>query len=292
MNTMQLECFLAVTETLNFARAAERLHVTQPAVTQQIHSLEAELGDRLFRRTTRTVEITQAGLLFLDDARAMLEITARAKRRAEHTVARRSEPFVIGCHSHNDVFHLTEPLRQMKERFPDFRPVIQVIPFQHLYERLSEETVDVVAAFREGRLRKSIHYQELAKIPVGGILEAGHPLAGRETLTRGDLAKFPIIALHPQKCPEDYRSLMHRMLDALPDPEVIFCDSAETSAALAQAGYGIAVAPLFFRERDPSLICLPLTDAPPMSYGIYYKTLSGQPRRRAFVELAREAFSE
>ena len=85
------------------------------------------------------------------NARAMLEITARAKRRAEHTAARRSEPFVIGCHSHNDVFHLTKPLRQMKERFPDFRPVIQVIPFQHLYERLSEETVDVVAAFREGR---------------------------------------------------------------------------------------------------------------------------------------------
>ena len=151
------------------------------------------------------------------NARAMLEITARAKRRAEHTAARRSEPFVIGCHSHNDVFHLTEPLRQMKERFPDFRPVIQVIPFQHLYERLSEETVDVVAAFRKGRLRRSIHYQELAKIPVGGILEAGHPLTGRETLTRDDLAKFPIIALHPQKCTEDYRSLMHRMLDALPD---------------------------------------------------------------------------
>ena len=54
------------------------------------------------------------------NARAMLEITARAKRRAEHTAARRSEPFVIGCHSHNDVFHLTEPMRQMKERFPDF----------------------------------------------------------------------------------------------------------------------------------------------------------------------------
>ena len=54
MNTIQLECFLAVSENLNFARAAEQLHITQPAVTHQIHSLETELNTRLFVRTTRS----------------------------------------------------------------------------------------------------------------------------------------------------------------------------------------------------------------------------------------------
>lgn len=80
MNTMQLICFLTVAETLNFARAAERLHVTQPAVTQQIHTLEAELSTQLFRRTTRTVELTREGLIFLGDAKAMVEIYGRAKK--------------------------------------------------------------------------------------------------------------------------------------------------------------------------------------------------------------------
>ena len=60
MNTFQLSCFLQVAETLNFARAAEILHVTQPAVTQQIRSLEKELGVPLFHRTTRSVKLTQA----------------------------------------------------------------------------------------------------------------------------------------------------------------------------------------------------------------------------------------
>lgn len=61
VNTFQLSCFLQVAETLNFARAAEILHVTQPAVTQQIRSLEKELGVPLFHRTTRSVKLTQAG---------------------------------------------------------------------------------------------------------------------------------------------------------------------------------------------------------------------------------------
>lgn len=78
MNTMQLASFLSVAETLNFARAAEQLRVTQPAVTQQIHSLEAELNMQLFRRTTRTVELTQEGLVFLGDAKEMFDIYARA----------------------------------------------------------------------------------------------------------------------------------------------------------------------------------------------------------------------
>ena len=70
MNTFQLSCFLAVAEHLNFARAAEELHVTQPAVTQQIHSLEKELGATLFQRTTRKVSLTAEGLAFLSDAQA------------------------------------------------------------------------------------------------------------------------------------------------------------------------------------------------------------------------------
>ena len=72
MTTMQLECFLAVTETLNFAKAASQLNVTQPAVTQQIRTLEEELNVKLFKRTTRMVQLTPEGQIFFDDARDIL----------------------------------------------------------------------------------------------------------------------------------------------------------------------------------------------------------------------------
>ena len=79
MNTFQLSCFLTVAETLNFARAAKQLNVTQPAVTHQIRSLETELGVKLFKRSTRSVELTREGSIFINDAKSMIAISLRAK---------------------------------------------------------------------------------------------------------------------------------------------------------------------------------------------------------------------
>ena len=81
MNTFQLACFVAVAETCSFARAGERLHVTQPTVTYQIKMLEQELGTALFYRSTRNVALTQNGQLFLEDARQILALEQQAKAR-------------------------------------------------------------------------------------------------------------------------------------------------------------------------------------------------------------------
>ena len=95
MNTFQLTCFIAVADCLNFARAAERLHITQPAVTQQIHSLEKELNVKLFQRTTRTVKLTREGKIFLDDARNIVNLTHRAKKDSNILPTRKFEPFLL-----------------------------------------------------------------------------------------------------------------------------------------------------------------------------------------------------
>lgn len=180
----------------------------------------------------------------------------------------------------------------MKKRFPNIYPVFQVVPFQHLYQRLLEEVVDVVAAFRGSGERKAIHYREMAKIPAISIAKAGHPLAQAGELFLKDLKQEPLIALNPQKCHEDYRKIMHRILEERSPSDVYFCDAAETAVALAGAGYGVAVVPDFFQLRDQNLSYLSIADAQPMSYGVYYKTLAGNPRRRAFVELVKEAFED
>lgn len=75
MNTSQIQCFLTIADTLNFARAAEQLHITQPAVTQQLHALEKELGVRLFHRSTHSVRLTDEGMLFLPDARQIAAVS-------------------------------------------------------------------------------------------------------------------------------------------------------------------------------------------------------------------------
>jgi DNA-binding transcriptional LysR family regulator len=89
MELRQLHYFLTVAEELHFGRAAERLHIVQSAVSQQIRRLERDLGTDLFDRTTRTVRLTEAGKLLLPHARQMLATAAKARTaidelRAEH----------------------------------------------------------------------------------------------------------------------------------------------------------------------------------------------------------------
>ncbi len=292
MNTMQLSCFLAVAETLSFARAAERLHVTQPAVTQQIHSLETELDVQLFRRTTRTVELTHAGILFLDDAKAVMGIYERAQKRAEYSADDTREPFTIGFHSHREAFAIKILLRKMKERFPNIYPVFRIIPFQHLYQRLSDEVVDVVVSFRESGFKKGIEYCELTKFNAVALMEAENPLTSQNGLYLRDLEKAPIVAIDPQSCQADYKKIVHRIIEHKFPADVYICDSIETAITLAEAGYGISILPELPKFQNKRMRQLPIIDAEPMSYGVYYKALSGYPRRKAFVELAKEIFSE
>ena len=82
-----------------------QLHVTQPAVTQQIQSLEKELNVKLFIRTTRTVRLTEEGKVFLNDARQLVAISNRAKKRFENTNSSEIQILSVGCYHFPMLFY-------------------------------------------------------------------------------------------------------------------------------------------------------------------------------------------
>lgn len=193
--------------------------------------------------------------------------------------------------ANNDILSLAPILEAMKEQVPNLYPIFRVVPFEYLYHRLSEEAVDVVVAFREGGLKKTIHYQELTKIPVVGIAKAHSFFNQKTELQLCDLKHEPLIVLAPPKCPEEYRKMLDRVIEDRSPIDVYFCDAVEAAIALAQAGYGVAMLPDFFQDRQPSLRYFPIIDATSISYGVYYKALAGHPLRKTFVNLAKESFS-
>ena len=291
MNTFQLTCFLTVAETLSFAKAAKQLNVTQPAVTHQIHSLEEELNTQLFKRTTRSVEITQEGLIFLNDAKNVLNIITLAKKRFEEPVVDERQFFSIGCNSHNELRLLPEILRQMADSCPMLNPVFQVVPFQHLYQLLAEEAVDVIIAFQEkGQKKIDGIYKELAQIRIAGILPATHPLAEKELLDEDDLQTQRLLLLDPQRCPDSLNMVQHELATGRAGSDLLMCGSADASITLAKAGFGIAVQPDFPALRDPALAYIPINGAEPLSYGAYYKSVTGKPLLKLFLQLCRDSF--
>ena len=87
MDFRRLKYFVTVAEELNIGRAAQRLHISQPPLTRQIHLLEEDMGVELFVRSSRGVELTQAGELFLEDARNIQTILAQAHEKAQKAAA-------------------------------------------------------------------------------------------------------------------------------------------------------------------------------------------------------------
>lgn len=293
MTTMQLECFLAVAETLNFAKAAGQLNVTQPAVTQQIRSLEEELNVHLFRRTTRMVQMTPEAYAFLDDARHILHLIHFTKRRFQEQSSVGRLPFHIGSHAHNDLDLLTDVLRRMAEIYPEMIPSFQVVPFQHLYKLLAEETVDVVVAFQAKEEKESYGtYREFLKIPVAGIVPADHPLAERACLTAEDLEKQRLIFIAPPKCPDGLRAFQHDLIRDRTPADMIFCDDPGAALLLAKSGFGIAMLPKLPGQNDRKLQYIPLSGVEPLSFGAYYKSTSGKPMLREFLRLCRDSLRE
>lgn len=126
MNTFQLVCFLTAAEHLNFTKAAEVPHVTQPAVGQQIHSLENELGVKLFTRTTRSVKLTREGKRFISDANQIVSISERAKKHFASTSTDEIEHLAIGCESFPFMYQMIGVLENLKEKRPGIHPELQI----------------------------------------------------------------------------------------------------------------------------------------------------------------------
>ncbi len=289
MNVFQMECFLAVAENLNFARAAEQLHVTQPAVTQQIHALERELNVKLFTRTTRTVKLTEQGRTFINDAQQMVAISERAKKRFETFSDDEIQLLSLGCYNYPFLFPMSDILRDLREEYPYLHPRLQVIPFQHIYRLLDEGDLDAVVGFKEAdTLKISAQYKEVRKVPLVCICPSDHTLSERKSITPEELKNEKLVLFSPVRATINIARLQGDFIGNRAPAELYFCDSAEAITVLVSAGFGVSVVPDLFLPDNTGISRIPVEGLEPVSFGVYYKSLQGKPLLKAFIRKMRE----
>lgn len=272
MNTTQLECFIAVANTLNFARAAAELHITQPAVTHQINSLEAELDSKLFKRTTRSVTLTQDGLIFWEDARHILQASRQAKAKLSSQNADAFSTFSIGCHNATEFKFLPPILQEFTQKHPYVHPLLKTISFRSLENFLDNGTLDVTFDFKnEGPERKTTAYLELQKTKPMCALPKSHPLASAKIITVQMLAAEKIILQEPPKLPPSLFTLQKPLVETHPPKDIYFCENTEAALILVKAKMGITMVLDLEQLREPDLCYLPFENPTVLSYGIHYK---------------------
>ena len=284
MNTTQLECFVAVSNFLNFSRAAEQLRLTQPAVSHQINSLEDELGVKLFHRTSKRVRLTQAGHLFSQYAQEILALSHTSKERLKESRQTSVIHFGIGCRSFLELGLVKPALRQLRSDFPLLRPTLRLVSSPSLESMLEDGDVQVIFTFQETAPKRTT-YRELLRQKVVCICGKDHPFAAYDTLTVQQLRTGECLAASPPHSgPAAILELQGRIITGRDQDRICFCDGLETLYALVEAGYAFAVTTDLPDGRSPDICAIPVAGVPAISYGVAYRVGEDHPMLRPFLE--------
>jgi LysR family transcriptional regulator, hca operon transcriptional activator len=196
MELRHLRYFVAVADELSFTRAAERLRTAQPSLSQQIRDLEDEVGTQLFARTRRKVELTEAGKVFLTEARLTLAQAERAVTRARHVGRKKTSTVTIGFVPAAEVRIFPGILPRLRLRFPELEVELRSLPTSEQERMLLDNEIDV--AFMRKPIRSpEIRSEVVLREPIIVLLPVNHPLARYAEIEPAQLDGEAFICPHP-----------------------------------------------------------------------------------------------
>lgn len=290
----QLKYFLAVAEEKSFSRAAERLHISQPPLSQQIMKLEAELGVKLFARTTRTFELTVAGKALMQEASdllAKMRMTIDTVRQIDRGEVGRLRVGIVGSAMWGPIPSMLE---EFQSKYPRVTWTIHESGPTVQYDALRAKQIDI-GFWREPKLdddelRRDNLKQELCfRENVCVAVNEHHPLAKMDAIELIDIADEPMLTLALDKSAFP-RYLIQCCVNAGFQPE-IFQEAHEPQTLLAMVGAGLGVTLMpetTARIGWPGVVFLPIrTNAPSANLYITYTTLDDAPVVRAFLNILR-----
>ena len=295
MDLRQLRHFVSVAAELHFGRAAERLHMTQPPLSQSIRALEEELGVPLFQRTKRSVKLTTVGARWLPHAQRVLDEAAALPVTAERLQRGEIGALRLAFVSTADYHILPELISRYKTRYPQMDVSLQEATSDWQIEALEADQIDagLVIPPPEGAFPAALRYRPLLREPLAAAvptawLNSGKIKSGTRRLAFAAVKNEPLI-LFPRRSAPAFHDIItgfyarHGVAPRLGQEAI----QMQTIVSLVSAGLGMALVPWSMRHLGRTGVqYLALQGQPPeIETGILWKN-DTLPALRRFLEMA------
>jgi DNA-binding transcriptional LysR family regulator len=285
MELRHLRYFVAVAEELHFRRAAERLHMSQPPLSQQIRQLEEEVGAQLLLRNQHRVELTASGAAFLERAREILDAVESAKLEARRVQRGEVGRLAVGFVGSAMYSLVPELLQAFRESHGDVALRLHELGTTEQLRQLESGRLDV-GFVRPQRPRAGLTIEPVFAEPVIVALPDRHRLAARQRIHISDLAGERLVLLTRAGSPG-----LRTALEPVTDEDAIVQEVAEmqTVIGLVAAGVGISLVPESVRALQRSGVTYRALaeDAPTVELAVAHREGDDSPVLNAFLTLTR-----
>ncbi|NYS61256.1 LysR family transcriptional regulator [Vreelandella salicampi] len=276
MDTQSLQAFLAVAETQSFSRAAEQLHLTQPAVSKRIATLEDLLGTRLFDRIGRRIALTEAGSVLLPQARQILFTVEDSRRALANLSGHVGGRLTLATSHHIGLHRLPPVLKQYTQRHPEVDLDLHFLDSEFAYQGVRDGSLEMAVVTLAPHPVEQLHVVELWRDRLCFVCAADHPLANhRRALSLAALCDYNCVMPGAKTFTG---SLIAQRFDeaGLQLPVSMATNYLETLKMMCSVGLGWSLLPEKMIDRD--LIELNVDTAPlyrPLGYLVHTnRTLS------------------
>ena len=299
MELRHLRYFVAVAEELNFSRAAGRMYLSQPALSQQIRKLERELGVSLFHRTKNHVALTEAGLVLLEGARRVLVLVEQTAREAREVGGAESRHLKVGFPEYANHTPVADALQTFRRRYPyvelEEHETFTLQETLQQTDKLRKGTLDVGFMLRPEE-DETLRVERVLDIELVAVLPEDHHLADRDEVRLAELSDERLILFSRSFHPRCYDYVVGCCREAGFEPKVVqrkepqLYSGATTYRMVASGiGVGIVARPVVSGYRPYDVIFKPLRDpAPALELVAAWRRDGPSSNLQSFLEIIRE----
>lgn len=270
MDVRQLRYFEAVARHRHFTRAADELQIAQSALSHQVRGLERELGIELLQRTTRSVQLTEAGDLVVTRARAVISEMAALRGEIDELRGLLRGHVTVGAHLFGGELDIPAILSHFTTRFPDIEITLREGTARRMVEMLADGSLDVTFAL-EVEPPSDLERLDLSSEELAAAMSPRHALAGEGPLPITALEGQPLIAFHRGSSTRDV--VDGALSDAGVSPRIALeSNDFALVRSLAARGVGIALLPRSFLEQPgPTILVRSLSPPLRMSVALWWR---------------------